>query len=148
MIQVHAGHEISKHFLWKDALWLPKWNRMGAAVDGLTEEILDTLFWFFNEKMEKVREHIDAPVVAHVCWRPPAYNTLIGGAHGSAHLCPAPGVAALDFHVVGYQCDEVRIILEPVLGELGLRMEDLPTANWVHLDSRQVPPGGKRFFKP
>ena len=34
-------------------------------------------------------------------YRPPAINRSVGGASGSEHLYPAPGVGAVDFYVQG-----------------------------------------------
>jgi len=78
-------------------------------------------------------------------WRPEGYNKLIGGALNSAHI----EGKACDFVVTGIDCDDVREQLEPKLTELGIRMEDLPGANWVHIDIRKpLNEDSNRFFKP
>lgn len=133
---------ISTYFEWKEALYLPRWNRQGEEKDGLTEGIRDNLKILFN-KMDKIRELIGKPVVVHCAWRPKEYNKQIGGATNSAHI---QGMAC-DFSVKDMDCDDIRKTILPHLEEWNIRMEDLPGSNWVHIDYRQVGPGG-RYFKP
>lgn len=133
------------HFTWREALWLPSWNRMAEESDGLTDEIKQNLISSF-QWMETVRSYFDKPINVHVAYRPVAYNQQIGGALHSQHSVGC----AVDFDVVGMSCDEVRakILDEGKLDEWNLRMEDNGMgAGWIHLDSRAPGPGG-RFFKP
>lgn len=136
---------ISTHFTTNEALYLPQWTRRATKQDGLTLEIWENLKVLFS-KMDAIREHFGKPVIVHCAYRPPAYNSLVGGARGSSHLS---GMAC-DFHVLGMSCDAVReeILKAGLLDTLGLRMEDLPNSNWVHVDIRRPGPSGKRFFKP
>lgn len=134
---------ISKHFTYKEALWLPTWNRAANESDGYNQEIKDNLIELFS-KMDQVRSHLSMPIIVHVAYRPPEYNKLVGGAPNSSH---AQGKAC-DFHVSGSTCDAIRqkILNDNLLETLNLRMENLPGSNWIHLDT--APPHPNRFFKP
>lgn len=134
------------HFTHRDALWLPQWSRMADAGDGLNDEIMANLIQLF-QRMEKVREFVNAPIYVHCAYRPKMYNALVKGAKNSAHLTGQ----AVDFDVHGRDCFGVRseLLMALKLEELDLRMENNgQDANWVHLDTRGVPPGGNRFFIP
>lgn len=134
-----------KHFTWKEALWLPKWNRMADESDGLTDEIKQNISRS-AAFMDKVREYFGKPINVH-CWlRPTAYNALVGGAKSSQHLVGN----AVDFDIKGMSCDDVRarLLADGKLDEWNLRMEDNGAgSSWVHLDDRTPGPAG-RFFKP
>lgn len=134
---------ISKHFSYKEALWLPQWNRAAMESDGLSQEILDNLVILFS-KMDNIRNAMGMPIIVHVTYRPDAYNKLVGGAPASAHKLGK----ACDFHVSGSTCDAIRqkILNEQLLDTLEMRMEDRPGSDWVHLDF--APVIIKRFFKP
>ena len=132
------------HFTWQEALWLPQWSRIASQEDGLNEEILESLKTTFKA-LESLRTFFGKPIKVHVAYRPDAYNRLVKGAKGSAHT---KGMA-VDFSIPGIACDEVRekIIQNKLLEALGVRMEDLPGSNWLHIDTRSPGPSG-RFFKP
>jgi len=137
--------KISKYFTYKEALWLPRWNRMATEEDGLTSEILDniknTAKW-----MDQVREYFGKPISVHCWFRPEAYNQLVKGAKTSTHLKGK----AVDFDVKGLSCDEVRekLLADNKLEQLKIRMENNGQgSNWVHLDDREPGPAG-RYFKP
>jgi uncharacterized protein YcbK (DUF882 family) len=134
--------KISKYFTYKEALWLPQWNRCATAEDGLTDEHTQNLKDLFTI-MDEVRELFGTPVIVHVSYRPQIYNAQVNGSKRSSHM----EGKAVDFHVKGLNCDEARAKLLPKLDELGLRMENLPNSGWVHLDTRTPGPAG-RFFKP
>jgi zinc D-Ala-D-Ala carboxypeptidase len=136
---------LTTHFSWREALYLPSWNREATEADGLNEDIKSNLRLLF-QKMELVREHFEAPIRVHCAYRPPEYNKLVGGARNSAHMY---GMAC-DFSIKGLSCDEVRDRLnsEGLLEKWGLRCEDLPGSNWVHLDIKPPLSGRPRFFKP
>lgn len=142
---------ISKHFTVKDAIWLPKWKRLATEEDGLDERIKDELEFFFGEDVEKVRRLLDLPMKVHCCYRPKAYNELVGGAVDSAHMVLGSW-AALDFEpITGLwpiteSCDSVRTILAPKLRMLCLRMEYNPGSAWVHIDN--APVKSARYFSP
>lgn len=134
------------YFTWREALWLPQWKRAANEQDGLTQEILDNLTHLF-QKLDKVRVFFAKPISVHVAYRSPVYNALpmIKGAKNSAHV---KGMA-VDFHVVGIDCDTTRSIImqNNMLEEWGMRMEQNPGGRWIHLDTREPGPSG-RYFKP
>jgi hypothetical protein len=148
-IVIPNGDEaISKHFTWREALFLPKWYRMGCEADGVIDETLTNLKFLFA-KMDIVREFIDKPIVVHVAWRSDKYNALVKGAHNSAHMALEPNVAAVDFHVAGLSCRSAKMAFLPKLEEWEMRMEQNgDNASWVHLDTRPLALGGHRFFIP
>ena len=151
---------ISTHFTYRDALWLPSWGRMGNEADGLTQDILLRIERFFNLWVEPVRLFIALPMIVSVAWRPRPYNSQIKppGATHSPHmalvdswgnpLLPEDDCAALDFIVPGVLCDNIRSKLYPKLKDLNIRVENNPGSVWVHMDNRPVPKGGRRFFIP
>ena len=134
---------ISKFFTVKDALWLPKWNRLATVKDGLTPEIQANLILLLD-KMDVVRNFLDTPIISHVTFRPRPYNKLVKGAKNSAHLYGM----AMDWHGQGISCDEVRTLIVPLLETWGMRCERGDNLTWVHLDYRDPPPGGNRYFFP
>lgn len=146
---------ISKFFSVREALWLPTWNKLASAGDGLNKEAEDALVFLF-EKMDVVREFIGIPIFVHVAYRPVAYNTEIGGAKDSAHIARAGNIAAVDWSSVvvsdmspGENCDTLRQAIEPMLEQWGLRCEENPPGSpWIHLDTMPVPEGGHRVFLP
>lgn len=141
---------IATHFTWKDALWLPSWGRMGTVEDGFSEVVGANLVLIF-QLMDQVRDYFALPIRVHVAWRPDKYNALVKGAPNSAHLATGTNEAACDFDVMGISCDEARkkIIQDGKLDQWKMRMEDNGIgAPWIHLDTRQPPPGHPRFFKP
>lgn len=135
---------ISKYFTWKEATFLPRWNRT-ASEEELPVDIRNNLIVLFT-KMDVVREHFNLPINVHVAYRPKAYNALIGGAKNSSHMYGL----AVDFSVQGLNCDAVRqsILDAGLLESLNMRMECNPGSNWVHIDIREVPHGGSRYFNP
>jgi hypothetical protein len=143
--------QISKHFTFHEALWLPTWRRHGDESDGLTPEILSNLTRLFLV-VDQIRDFLDAPFNVHCAWRPVKYNALpsIRGAARSAHLA-FPDCAAVDFDVQGKTCADVQAALlkAGLLASLSLRMEDHgPNPSWVHLDNRAPLTGHPRFFRP
>jgi hypothetical protein len=148
--------KLTRYFTVKEAIWLPRWNRLAEEADGLTHAVkcrLVTLLLL----MDEVREFFGRPISVHVCYRPSKYNALVKGARSSAHLASVNRSgqplrddqmeAAIDFHVAGVDCDEARqrINDDGLLDRLGLRMEQMDGGNWVHLDNR-APGAGGRFF--
>ena len=136
--------KITANFTWKDALWLPSWNRAATEEDGLTQKHLDnikaTAMW-----MQEVRDFFGKPIIVH-CWlRPIKYNKQIGGSKNSSHLYGY----GVDFHVKGIDCATAKkMILDAgLLDKKKLRMEDIK-GEWIHLDDRAVGASGKRYFKP
>lgn len=145
--------KVTEHFTVKDCLWLPSWEILHIPSAKEQENLTRTC-----EALEFVRYALGAkPTVVHCMIRPTAvncpgserhgqdYNAFVKGAKRSAHI---PGLA-VDFHIVGTECDLVRARLRPRLEEFEICMEDLPGSSWVHIDL--LPPaahGGARFFKP
>lgn len=137
--------KISEHFTVKDAIYLPTWKRLANQEDGLDSTIKVDLQRLFAQ-MDVVRSHFGKPIRVHVTYRPSEYNKAIGGAQHSAH---SEGLAC-DWDIPGINCDEVRkeIVDKGLLDTWNMRMEDLPGSSWVHLDLREVPIGGHRYFLP
>ena len=130
------------HFTWHEALWLPQLSTHSQP--NIEEQ---TNIIYLALRMEKVRALFNAPIRVH-CWhRPFGYNQSVGGAPKSAHITGR----AVDFHIEGLAgttgCAEARAIILPHLETLGLRMEN-QQGPWIHLDTKPVPPHGKRFFRP
>lgn len=140
--------KVSKYFTVKEMIFLPTWNRLANESDGLNDTVKANLI-DLAKTMDVVREYFNLPVKVHVAYRPTLYNKIIGGASKSAHI---DGMA-IDFHFVGLDCDAARKKINDngLLETWQVRMEDishLSSRGWVHLDRRQPPAGGKRFFKP
>jgi len=132
---------ITAHFTWKEALFLPTWNRVANENDGLSQEIKTNLIDIFGI-LEKIRSLLgNRPISVHCAYRPSKYNSVIGGATRSAHVQGK----AVDFSIAGISCDEVRAILVPRLDELMIRMEKLNGSNWIHIDTNKTRP---RYFIP
>jgi len=142
----NPDQKISTYFTVKDAIWLPKWNRLANDSDGLNADVKMALLAFFA-KMDVVRAFFNKPIIVHCAFRPFAYNKLVYGAKRSAHLCNGPW-AACDFHIVGVTCDAARKLLVPKLEEWGMRCENKFGSNWIHLDNKPLEPRGNRFFIP
>ena len=142
-----ADTKISEYFTVREAFYLPRWHRLASASDGLTEAHFAAVKRLLTDSIDPIRKLFDCPIVVHVCYRPPEYNRLIGGAKNSAHMAQ-DGSAAIDFHFVNMGCDYARKLLLNYLERYGLRMEDRVGSGWIHLDNRPVPPGGRRFFLP
>lgn len=156
---------ITPHFTWREALWLPSWRRAASEQDILShggQKLLDELVATFT-MLEKVRVLLgNKSITIHCAFRPADYNAAIGGAKRSAHV---EGMA-VDFSADvtddrvrdGKDCDKIREILLPKLAELGVRMENNGKdskfaavkgqvgAGWVHLDRRPVASDAARFF--
>lgn len=143
--------KISKFFTVKEALYLPSWECYHIPSEQEKASILKTA-----EKMDVIREYLGNAIIVH-CWIRPKivnqpkskyharnYNAAVGGAPGSAH---ADGLA-VDFHVAKMVCSEVRHILLPKLAEFQIRMEDINSEGWVHIDLRPPALKKSRFFKP
>ena len=127
------------NFKWKEVLWLNQWQVYVFPSVPIEDNLAHTM-----AKMQKIRKILgNYPITITSAYRPATYNRAIGGAKQSAHMKGR----ACDFQVHGYdECDTVRGILYPYLEQLDIRMEDLPGANWVHIDT--MPVIHKRFFKP
>lgn len=146
-----SSSKITQHFTVKEACWLPSWGVLhkpnAKERDGLIR---------MCELLEKVRAAVKAPITVHCMLRPSKVNAPGTKAHGKDYNYHVKGAAnsahisglACDFHVSGTDCDDLRKFLLPMLESWGARMEDAPGTNWCHIDLKEVPPGGNRFFKP
>lgn len=136
---------VSKYFTVHEMIYLPTWKRLANEADGLNDEIKSNLL-ILGQKMDLVREHFNKGIQVHVTYRPLEYNKAIGGALHSAH---SDG-QAMDYDIMGMTCDEVReeLIGKGLLDTWEMRCEKAPGTNWVHLDYRELKPGGNRYFIP
>ena len=126
-----------KSFTWYEALYHPQWNVCVIPSIEIEANILH-----FAPKAQRVRDFLGMPMLVTSWLRAPKYNRLIGGAEESWHMTGG----AMDFRCPLVSADELRDTLYPKLEEFGLRMEDLPGSNWVHIDDKE--PGRARFFRP
>ena len=137
MIDINKKIPGCKNFYWREVLFL---HGIGACVyvnDATRENLIKVC-----GKLQEIRDMYGKPIKINSGFRPTKYNRHIGGASRSMHTKGG----AIDFKIKGVSCDVVRKDLEPRLKELGLRMEDLPKSNWVHIDIKPV--GRNRYFKP
>lgn len=153
-----GGCKISKHFTVRHAIWLQKWSRLALEdeLDSCAKTALVNLF----TKMDKVVDQLGR-VYVHSAFRPRGYNAIVGGAKQSAHMAREVVIskvptllAAVDFHVDmpnklpgSDSCDAARKALLPNLKYFGLRMENNPGSDWVHMDTRP-PTNGQHYFLP
>lgn len=131
-----------KNFYWEEALYLPRWD-----IHCLPQSV--EIFKNIEQtagKMQNIRDFFEKQIRVTSWFRPPKYNEEIRGSKNSSHL---RGLAC-DFQVLGMDADSVRAALLPSLEKLNLRMENLPRANWVHIDlnCNEKTPNEKRYFKP
>lgn len=141
----NPDQKVSKYFTVREMIYLPTWKRMANESDGLNDQIKANLIGL-AQKMDTVREYFNKPINVHVTYRPLEYNKAIGGALHSAH---SDG-QAMDFDIMGMTCDDVRfqLVNEKLLDKWEMRCEKAPGSNWVHLDYRELKPGGNRYFIP
>lgn len=126
------------HFTWSEFLWLPTWEVYVFPPRTIFENIIETA-----GKLELIREFLGGyPLTLTSGWRPELYNEVIGGSPESAHKDGKAG----DFKHAVYSSSQVRQRLEPKLEDFEIRMENLPSAGWVHIDTKPV--RYERFFKP
>lgn len=129
---------VTEHFTVGDALTLHGWNRLATEVDGAYFEKLMVLC----KKMEEIRTILGCPVKIHCMYRSSAYNQ-------SQNIKPNADVHSMNL-ACDFDCnpnmtiDEVKNKLEPLLEQLGIRMEK-GTSSWIHIDLRQPGPSGRYF---
>lgn len=128
-----------KNFVWSEALYLPSWNIHVIPPDDILVNIEN-----FAPKVQRVRDLLGIPMLVTSWYRPDKYNEAIGGAKRSWHMTGG----ALDFRCPKLSADDIRGKLKPYLEEWGLRMENLPNSNWVHIDDKDPGAEGNRFFRP
>ena len=142
---------VSNHFSVKECTLLPSWGVMHQTSAAEQANIARTA-----QVMDQVRELLGRPMNIH-CWIRPTQANCPGSSHdGDNYTVAAGSTAPHSAHIIGLavdfdcgeDCDTTRQTLMPVLESMGLRMENRPQSNWVHLDIAEVPPGGHRFFIP
>jgi hypothetical protein len=131
---------VTEHFTVADALTLHNWGRLATAGDGADTDKLTALC----QKLEDVRAALGCAMNVHCMFRSKAYNLEQG-------ILPPTGA---DVHSFSEACDfdcgsnmtiqEVKDKLQPLLRELGIRME-FGTTTWVHVDLHGVGPSGRYF---
>jgi hypothetical protein len=129
-----ATCNITQHFLVGDAIALHSWNRLATAEDGLTDDGKAKLV-VLCQKMEEIRKILNCPINVHCMFRSQKYNQeVVKAIPNDVHA----QFLACDFDCNGHHTiDEVHAILEPLLEQLGIRMER-NTPTWVHIDLRPV----------
>lgn len=136
-----ATHHITPHFTVGDAITLHSWNRLATEDDGLDDDGKTKLI-ALCEMMEKVRTHLGCPINVHCMFRSQEYNKEVVKA--------IPDDVHAQFLACDFDCspaltiEEVKEKMEPVLEDLGIRMEK-STPTWVHLDLREPGPSGRYF---
>lgn len=125
---------ITQHFMVGDAIALHSWDRLANDSDGLTDDGKAKLV-VLCQKMEEIRKVLNCPISVHCMFRSQKYNQEIVKA--------IPNDVHAQFQAVDFDCNdhhtikEVQTILEPLLEQLGIRMER-DTATWVHIDLHPV----------
>jgi len=120
------------------ALWHPKWGVHIWPTSEQKKNIED-----IAKKLQIIKGYFDKPITINSWLRCEPYNTLIGGKVNSQHIRGG----AVDFKIEGIKCDLIREVLQPKLVELEIRCENLPKAEWVHIDNK-TPKETGRFFRP
>jgi len=129
-----ASCNISQHFLVGDAIALHSWDRLANESDGLTDEGKAKLVVLCN-KMEEIRKVLGCPITVHCMFRSQKYNQEVVKA--------IPNDVHAQFEACDFDCNEhhtineVHTILEPLLEQLGIRMEK-NTPTWIHIDLHPV----------
>lgn len=131
--------KVTPHFTVGDALMLHAWGRLAApGPDGVDTTLIQELCL----KMEEIRTALGCPIFVHCMFRSVAYNQ-------AQNIQPAADVhsmsLACDFDAGGIlSIDEIKAKLEPLLPQLGIRMER-GTPTWVHIDLHSVGLSGRYF---
>jgi hypothetical protein len=122
--------KVTEHFTVADACMLHSWNRLAIETDGCNDAMKAKLI-ILCSKMEEIRTFLGCPINVHCMFRSQQYNQeVVKAIPNDVH---AQGLAC-DFDSNGSMTiDEVHAKLEPVLEQLGIRMEK-NTATWVHID--------------
>jgi hypothetical protein len=142
---------VSQHFSVRECTLLPSWGVLHQTSEEEQANLARTA-----QIMDQVRDLLGKPMRVH-CWIRPTAANCPGSEHDGGNYNVAAGSTAthsahisglaVDFDI-GEDCDTTRATLMPHLESLGLRMEDRPHSDWVHLDIAEVPAGGHRFFIP
>jgi hypothetical protein len=126
--------KVTPHFTVADACMLHSWNRLANEMDGFTPQMKQNMI-VLCQKMEEIRSFLGCSMSVHCMFRSQDYNAkVVKAIPNDVH---AQGLAC-DFDCNGSMTiDEVHSKLEPVLEQLGVRMER-NTPTWVHLDLHPV----------
>ena len=117
IIYVKADHgELSEHFKANEFQCKDKTEGLLVA----TELI---------EKLEKIREHFNAPVIVNSGYRTPSWNSKVGGTQNSYHC---KGMAA-DIVVKGHNSREVSKYADSIMEQGGV----IRYTNFTHIDVRE-----------
>lgn len=138
------GSPVSSWFSVNECLYLPSWpfQRMATEADGLNDQIKNSLY-ALCQKMDHIRDFFACPIIVDCCYRPPAYSKLVGGSETDVHTKGE----AMDFIIENIDATKVKELILPSLDSLGVRMENNPGSDYVHIDIH--PPGiTGRFFTP
>jgi hypothetical protein len=125
---------ITEHFTVADGCMLHSWNRLANEMDGFNDAAKQNIIALCN-KMEVIRTLLGCPITVHCMFRSQQYNQEVVKAipndvHAQSLAC--------DFDCNGNMTiDQVHAKLEPVLEQLGIRMER-NTPTWVHIDLHPV----------
>lgn len=134
--------QVTEHFTVSDCLTLHSWNRLATADDGADFDKLTVLC----QKLEEVRTALGCPMSVHCMFRSAEYNIEQKILLPTGHDVHAMNLAC-DFDCNGsLTIQEVKDVLEPLLDQLGIRLER-GTTTWVHIDLHSVGPSG-RYFTP
>ena len=134
LIDKIAGTE----WAWAHALWQSRWGFHvfpSSEQKRNIEEIAQVL--------QTIKGYFCKPVVITSWLRCQPYNSMIRGKVNSQHIKGG----AIDFSIEGVDCGLVRDVLQSKLVELKIRCENIPKADWVHIDNK-APNEAGRFFRP
>jgi Peptidase M15 len=134
----NAAEQVTEHFTVKDCLFLHSWNRLATADDGVDFDKLLTLC----QKLEEIRSALGCAMNVHCMFRSQEYNA-------AQDIKPAADVHSMCL-AADFDCNhtmsiaDVQAKLEPLLEDLGIRMER-NTETWIHIDLRAPGPSGRYF---
>ena len=140
---------ITDNFTVHELTYLPSWQIHHTPSQDEKQNLYNLAL-----KMEEIREFLGKAINVHVAIRPTVvncpnspyngrnYNAIVGGAPKSAHIYGL----AMDFNPYEMICDEARLLLEPQLATMNIRMEKRPGSSWVHCDL--FLPSPNRYFIP
>lgn len=137
-MKIDLEEQITEHFKWSEALYLPTWDIHCFPNTSTVESNIKLVC----AKLELVRQVLKCPLAITSFYRPPKYNKLIGGARYSNHML---GLAA-DFQPVKRSITKSKLILQEYLEDFGVRMEKIK-GDWIHIDLK-APGKSGRYFKP
>jgi hypothetical protein len=145
--------ELSEHFTYHDALYLPSWKVEHIPT---AEELANIKN--MAQVMEKIRALCGNRAISISCWiRPTSLNHPGHPRHGQNYNLFVGSTALHSMHIVGgavdfvvnsMSCDDARLLLSFKLKEFNIRMEKNPGSSWVHCDIKHVNNDSERYFLP